>query len=185
MTGRHTAAVPDKLSNGLKLVFIMDWFYIPSDCLSRASVILLYLRVFIRKSVRTLCWIVLGMLVCNAVGVLIATVIECIPLEFTWDKTIQGGWCFNTLAYWRLTNVPNIVIDVAILLLPLETLWNLQTSLSRKLGIAFAFLMGSIGLIASSVRTSKFYLADFSDPGCKRRRFYDRVSLLTCARGYG
>ncbi|KAF3063484.1 hypothetical protein GL218_02765 [Daldinia childiae] len=160
--GRHTVAVvmedPNKVTKYLLLLYLLDWFYVPSNMLSRVSVVILYLRIFTDKWARAACWGVIGFLVANCVATIIAAQLECTPLAFTWDKSIQGGTCFNQILWYQLTNFPNIIGDIMIMILPIRTVWGLKASVGRKAGIATVCLTGSIGMIASCVRTSVFFI---------------------------
>lgn len=112
--------------------------------LSKTSVVILYLRIFIRKLDRILCWLTIAFIVCTWIATLIATQLQCTPLAYLWDKTIQGGHCFNIVLWYKLTNFPNIAGDVAIMLLPIRTVWTLKASATRKAGIATVCLTGSM-----------------------------------------
>ncbi|KAI1389364.1 uncharacterized protein F4822DRAFT_198327 [Hypoxylon trugodes] len=159
--GRHVASVmmedPKKVNRYLMLLYILDWFYVPSNMLSRVSVVVLYLRIFTDKWARIACYAVIGFLVANCLATIIAAQLECTPLAYTWDRSIQGGKCFNQLLWYQLTNFPNILGDVLIMILPIRTIWGLKASVPRRAGIAAVCLTGSIGMIASCVRTSVFY----------------------------
>ena len=145
--GQHIVSVeyqsPAKVELFLKLLYTLDWFYVPANALSRVSVILLYLRIFTHTWARVACWIVLVFLVANAVQAIVSANLECFPLSFSWDKTIEGT-CFSQLAWYEWTNIPNVIGDVAILLLPLRTVWDLKASTARKMGIAGVCLTGSM-----------------------------------------
>jgi len=135
---------PAKLVLYLKLLYILDWFYVPSNALSRISVVLLYLRIFTSRAARICCWAVISFLIANCVSTIIAAQFECIPFTFMWDKTIEGGRCFDQLLWYKLSNIPNVVADVAIMLLPIRTVFYLKASMMRKLGIAVVCLTGSM-----------------------------------------
>lgn len=128
----------------LKLLYILDWFYVPSNMLSRVSVICLYLRIFTERWARAACWAVMAFLIGNCVATIIAAQLECTPLAYAWDKTIEGGTCFDLILWYQLTNFPNIAGDVMIALLPVRTVWGLKASTARRAGIAAVFLMGSM-----------------------------------------
>lgn len=144
--GRHTVAVvmedPNKVTKYLLLLYLLDWFYVPSNMLSRISVVILYLRIFTDKWARAACWGVMGFLIANCLATVIAAQLECTPLAFTWDKSIQGGKCFNQILWYQLTNFPNIIGDVMIMILPIRTVWGLKASVGRKAGIATVCLTG-------------------------------------------
>ncbi|KAI0902907.1 hypothetical protein F4823DRAFT_620619 [Ustulina deusta] len=160
--GRHAAAVvmedPNKITTFLFLLYLLDWFYVPSNMLSRVSICILYLRIFTDRWARAACWAVIAFLIANCVATVIAAQLECMPLEYIWDKSIPNGKCFNQLLWYKLTNFPNIIGDVLVLILPIKTIWTIKASTARKAGIAAVCLTGSIGIIASSVRTSVFFI---------------------------
>lgn len=146
--GRHAAAVmkedPKKIQNYLLLLYILDWFYVPSNMLSRMSVVILYLRIFTSKPARLACWFVMAFLAANCVATIIAAQLECAPLAYTWDKSIPGEKCFNLILWYQLTNFPNIAADLMIMVLPIRTVWGLKASTARKSGIAAVCLTGSM-----------------------------------------
>lgn len=146
--GRHVQAVvaedPHKLVTWAKLIYILDWFYVPSNMLSRLSIVLLYLRIFTNKTARFFCWVVVTFLIFNCITAIIAAQLECSPLAYTWDKTIKGGRCFDQMLWYKLTNFPNVIADVAIFLLPVQTIWTLKASIARRAGIALVCLTGSV-----------------------------------------
>ena len=125
------------------LLYLLEWFYVPSCTLSRISVTLLYLRIFNTKSARICCWLVFGFLIVYGVVTIVGAQLQCMPLRLAWDKTIIGH-CFDVLAYYRWTTIPNILVDVLILCLPVRTIVMLQTSRKRKVGILFICLTGGM-----------------------------------------
>lgn len=148
--GRHLAAVMledpsgGMVSKYLKLLYILDWFYVPSNMLSRVSVVCMYLRIFTDKCARAACWIVIAFLVANCVATIIAAQLECTPIAYTWDRTIPGGTCYNQMAWYQISNVPNILGDIMIAGLPIRTVWRLKASATRRAGIAAVCLTGSM-----------------------------------------
>jgi hypothetical protein len=148
--GKHAAAVMMEDPSGgmislyLKLLYILDWFYVPSNMLSRVSVVCMYLRIFTDKWARIACWAVMAFLVANAVATIIAAQLECTPLAYTWDRSIVGGTCFDQILWYQLSNFPNILGDVMIAILPIKTVWTLKASTARKAGIATVCLTGSM-----------------------------------------
>lgn len=135
---------PNKITKYLLLLYTLDWFYVPSNMLSRVSVVCMYLRIFTDKWARAAAWSVMAFLIANCVATIIAAQLECRPLAYTWDRSIEGGKCFNQILWYQVTNIPNIVGDVMILLLPVKTVWTLKASTARKAGIATVCITGSM-----------------------------------------
>ncbi len=73
-------------------------------------------------------------------GTLLATFLQCQPLQASWDAGVLAV-CGNQTAAWVWTAVTNVVTDVVVLVLPIRGVWTLR--LPRKIKIA---LMGVFGL---------------------------------------
>ena len=146
--GRHLAAVlkyhPTEFAVWAKTLYALDWLYLSSVALPKMSILFLYLRIFTNRGARLTCYILLGITVAIWVAFTIAFNLQCIPLAYQWDKKIPGGHCFNVGAYYKATSAPNIITDIVILILPIPTVLNLQTTATRKLGLFFVFLVGSM-----------------------------------------
>ncbi|KAH8885978.1 hypothetical protein GQ53DRAFT_845118 [Thozetella sp. PMI_491] len=164
--GRHFAywmiTDPTVIGVFLKLQTATESVYMAGVTLPKVAILLLYLRVFVaeRKIWIGTC-IVLGVVVANYVCTgLIATFTICQPFAFKWDKTIPGGHCANLMAAYRYISIPNILTDLAILILPLSPLYRLQLSPVRKFGLLVTFLAGSLGIITAVIRFVGFYTVD-------------------------
>ena len=81
---------------------------------------------------------------CYCVEIVLVVSFWCKPIAYSKDRTIAGGTCIDQLAYFRYNTIPNISIDVAMLILPLPLVWKLQTSTTQKLGLTAIFLTGVV-----------------------------------------
>lgn len=147
--GRHIAYWllndPPTIVTFLKLQTTGELLYMAGVSSPKVCILLLYLRIFTDRRVRIATWVVLGVVVANFVCTgMIATFTICQPFAFKWDKTIPGGHCADLMAAYKYISIPNILTDVAIAILPFSTLWKLQISRKRKLGIFLTFLAGSL-----------------------------------------
>ena len=86
-----------------------------------------------------------------------------------WDPTVAGH-CINAPAVYAASNVPNVVADIGIMVVPLPTLCRLQMPWSKKIGTVVVFLAGSVGLAGSCYRLSMFvkhYIGVETDFACE------------------
>ena len=69
----------------------------------------------------------------------------CVPLAFYWNKAIPDGHCINAnyVAYFG-TSPLDILTNIAILILPIPHLWNLQMVRAKKKAIIGIFILGSL-----------------------------------------
>lgn len=147
--GRHIAYWlindPSTIGNFLKLQTASETIYMAAITLPKVTVLLLYLSIFTERKVRIACWVIMGIVVAHyiAVGIVVFFSI-CQPFAFKWDKTIPDGRCGDLIASYKYISIPNILTDLAILILPFSSLIKLQVGTSRKVGIFVTFLAGSL-----------------------------------------
>ena len=78
-----------------------------------------------------------------AVSCIITDLVQCVPLVSLWDKTINGE-CIDLALYFQWGTLPNSIVDLCILLLPIPVIWKLHVSRHVKVGVAATFLTGSV-----------------------------------------
>lgn len=118
--------------------------YLPAVVLPKLAILVLYLRIFTERTGRTICWAVAALLIANCLGTMIAGFCMCIPLQYLWNRTIPGGHCININAWYRWSSLVNIITDVVMLILPLPTVWKIQSSRKIKIGLTITFATGSM-----------------------------------------
>ncbi|KAI9671071.1 MAG: hypothetical protein M1831_005156 [Alyxoria varia] len=147
---------PEVNARLLKLVFAIVQCVVAEYCTTRLSVFCLYLRLFRGKKVRMVCWVFLGFVVCQYLGFAIAGILQCRPVRYFWDKTVEGGECFPVDPFYRYTSVPNIIIDLCMVLIPIPSVWQLNTSKLRKTGLSLIFGWSLVALVASIIRLKTY-----------------------------
>ncbi|KAH7401504.1 hypothetical protein BKA66DRAFT_508022 [Pyrenochaeta sp. MPI-SDFR-AT-0127] len=180
-TGRHMAYVlltdPSKISKHFKGVMAQEVLHPAAVALPKLTVVFLYLQIMTNKYERMIAKILIFLISATCVSYTIAAMFQCIPFAFNWDKTIPGGKCFNVQAYGNSSSVPNILTDLVVLVLPLRTVLELKISTGRRVGLLLIFLTGSMGIIASIVRTVVF-VQTFADSGPLADVTYIHVTLI-------
>lgn len=94
----------------------------------------------------------------------LVVIFQCTPVNFWWNRTITGGHCVNNTKFLLGNSVPNIATDIAILLLPIPFIWNLQQSSGRKLALSGVFLLGGFVCVVSIIRLAIQLETDFTSP---------------------
>ena len=124
-TGYHLLAVletdPSKAVLYAKLLVAETIIYLPCVSFPRLAILLVYLKIFTSKPYRIACYTLGVVIILQAIIESFLAGFECIPLEYIWDKTIPGGRCFNTRAFWAWGSFPNIMIDLTMIILPMQT----------------------------------------------------------------
>lgn len=75
--------------------------------------------------------------------VLVETFGLCRPLQYTWDKTIDGE-CTGEDPVYLIVGIVNLVIDACILVLPIPLVFRLQMNLTKRISVAGMFSFGAL-----------------------------------------
>ncbi|KAF2820121.1 hypothetical protein CC86DRAFT_243293, partial [Ophiobolus disseminans] len=153
--GRHIWWLEDLPS------FVKVFRYSPYACekvtynmaipLIKSSILLLYHRIFPQQ------WFhraLLGLgifIVGYSLAQIISTILQCTPIESLWGGSPKEH-CINYPLLIKICGTINILTDVAILALPIPSLWKLNLSMARKRLLIVMFLAGGIACIASIIR---------------------------------
>ncbi|KAF1835395.1 hypothetical protein BDW02DRAFT_496109 [Decorospora gaudefroyi] len=159
-TGRHMAWVvttdPSMVSEHFKGIMVQEILHPAAVAFPKLTVALLYLHILTNKWERLAAKTLVIVIFATWISFSVAIMFQCMPFAFNWDKSIPNGRCFNVQVFANSSSVPNIATDLAMLLLPLRTVWRLKISVARRIGLLLIFLTGSVGIIASVIRTIVF-----------------------------
>ena len=132
------------LSRWAKPLFAIYFFWDWGTVFPRLSVVALYLRIFSGRSVRVSCWALIVFIVAYGFAFNLAAIFACSPVRFFWDKTIEGGKCFNIQLFFQISTLPLIVSDIPLLLLPIPQVLKLEMTRDRKVGVLLTFFTGGL-----------------------------------------
>ena len=95
------------------------------------------IRIFINVTIgAVIVWLLFGLLY---------AFLSCRPIPFYWDKTIENGWCVDNSQYMTVSIVEAVVamlLDLAILVIPIKPVWNMRTTMARKIAISGILSVG-------------------------------------------
>ena len=154
---------PDTVTISLKALFAAELSWTFSTSAIKISLLLLYIRVFPQKAFRNTAYTLMGVVALYCIGCIIFYVGNCQPIEANWIKPLPGSKCGNQQAGWLGTGIANIVTDVAILSLPMRSVYHLQLPRRTKLAVAGIFGIGFITVIVSIVRLVTLLQVDLDD----------------------
>lgn len=105
----------------------------------------MYRRIFVVDPSFRLQSLLLGAVVCGFwLAATIATLVNCRPLKYSWIGLSMEEYCFNYNIFWMATGAAEVIIDTAILALPVRIVLGLQLSWKRKVSVVFIFLLGGL-----------------------------------------
>ncbi|KAA8643374.1 CFEM domain-containing protein [Aspergillus tanneri] len=127
--------------------------------LAKISVCLFLLRIFQSRTFRYLA----HALIClnAAIGITWAFVdsLRCIPTHLLWDgwKNEEPEQCINFIVAILVNCLVNIIVDAALILLPVYEVSKLQLPLRKKIAVGLMFVMGSVLTIIAIIRVVVFW----------------------------
>lgn len=77
------------------------------------------------------------------VGNFIAGAINCLPVQKFWDRSLEGA-CMDIAPFSYGQQIPNILSDAIILVMPLKVVWTLPIPKSQKVMLSGVFIVGGL-----------------------------------------
>ncbi|CAG7946893.1 unnamed protein product [Penicillium nalgiovense] len=150
--GQHIAnlTAPNKLMT-LKLFFVSQAFYKLTMNMTKMSILMLYLRIFIQRWFRITCYALLFIITSYMVAAFFASIFQCTPVVRAWNKTIPGS-CINITTNWYANAGFSIATDIVILTLPMYPLYKSKIVLKRKIALMGVFALGAFVAVTSILR---------------------------------
>ncbi|KAK3295775.1 uncharacterized protein B0H64DRAFT_417402 [Chaetomium fimeti] len=144
---------PHDPTQGLVWSYAVQILYNPILALVKSSVLIFLSRLFGQKDWvrRFLLWLNVAN-ISQMVGVFFAIILQCTPVSFNWDPTVQGGYCVDRRVLYISTAAFNILTDILILGLPLWIFSSLRIPKRTKIALHIVFLLGFLVTITSIIR---------------------------------
>ncbi|OQD95217.1 hypothetical protein PENSOL_c021G01676 [Penicillium solitum] len=153
--GQHIANIttPHRLMTmkACQLFFVSQAFYKLTMNMTKMSILMLYLRIFIQRWFRIACSVLLAIITSYMVGAFFASVFQCTPVARAWNKAIPGS-CIDITTNWYANAGFSIATDIIILTLPMYPLYKSKIILKRKIALMIVFALGAFVVVTSIVR---------------------------------
>ncbi|KAK9792806.1 putative G-protein coupled receptors family 1 profile domain-containing protein [Seiridium cardinale] len=151
----YTISDPNTITSGLKLFYICETFYFVTLGLCKMMVLSFYLRIFPNTKFRLAAYAIMLYVAIFTLVALFLQIFQCFPVASIWE-----GWrgdfgeyqCFDVNLMTVVVAANLIGQDVAILLLPLPLLLQLNISWKKRGSIILLFSLGIFVVITSSIR---------------------------------
>lgn len=131
----------DLSPSNARMVLAWNCLYMVLLDVTKASMLMQYLRIFSGRTMRVLTYCLLAALMPALVWGILGGVLLCDPAAKLWNPRMEGS-CRSLKVYWLSTASLNIVLDFATVLLPLPAIWRLRMSVRQKVGLVLVFLLG-------------------------------------------
>ncbi|KAF4635106.1 hypothetical protein G7Y89_g2996 [Cudoniella acicularis] len=162
--GHHADLIPaSHITEFLKILVAMQTFYATTLGLIKTSICLFYVRIFSIQKFRKAAWVVIGFIAAWSTMVFLTAFLLCTPLAMNWDPFTPGGHCANQTVAFIVIGVLDLIIDVAVFVLPLPMIYGLKVSNGKKVALFGIFGLGISTMILSILRIDALVKVSFAD----------------------
>ncbi|CAI7652713.1 unnamed protein product [Penicillium glandicola] len=152
--GVHSALISSHvLKQQLKCLWAAIPMYNASLAFTKFSVLLQYLRIFPGKPFRLACYAMMAIVTAYSSWAIVSGFVPCVPVAKFWNRELPGN-CLNFEAVWFFNASMNIATDIALLLLPMPLLSQLQLPRTQKIALMGVFAIGILVVVTSILRLS-------------------------------
>ncbi|KAL1874720.1 hypothetical protein Plec18167_005956 [Paecilomyces lecythidis] len=146
-----TQLTPANLTWIAKAIFGDEMVYIVNLALIKISILLMYCRVFALRRFRVGAWVI-GIITCFWTLIFVFLILfQCSPIQKAWNPLLPGR-CWNMRGTFIGNAVPNIITDVAIILMPVYNVWKLHIRMVQRISLLGIFFLGCFVVVASIYR---------------------------------
>ena len=149
----------DQLGVFMRLTYATEILYAWILVLSKWSILRLYIRIFgnpgFNQEFVHAVYLVSGLVGFWGLSMILPLGLQCKPLGAAWDPTKSRKKCLDLRPFLVGTNISNIVLDVAIIALPMFPVWRIKVTNAKKFGLTFVFLLSVMYVIPLSYSIHK------------------------------
>jgi hypothetical protein len=110
--------------------------------MTKISVLLLFLDIFVITWVRKATCLVMGLVVGYGLYLVTSTIVQCRPIYSFWELDAPGRTCLPFSVKWSADAAANLALEIVIFCLPFPVLGRLNLPWRQKLWVCFAFSLG-------------------------------------------
>ncbi|KAK0660468.1 hypothetical protein QBC41DRAFT_383685 [Cercophora samala] len=151
--GRHRTTITRDEVEGYRF-----WMYIniiiggTSLLLTKISILLLFLDVFVINRARKVTYFFLTLVICYGIYLLTSNILFCIPISSFWELAASKDRCLSADAKYYADAVVNIALDFSIFCIPIPVVRAMTLPWRQKLWLYFVFTLGFFVCLVSCIR---------------------------------
>lgn len=116
-----------------------------SSDLAKISLLFLYLRISPDRKFHTVVKTLVAAFALYAVIYAMISIFGCRPISASWDLALaEEGQCVDKPGFFLAASIANIVMDLAILLIPIPIVIPLQIPRRQKISLLLLFATGGL-----------------------------------------
>ncbi|KAI0599760.1 hypothetical protein F4775DRAFT_108949 [Biscogniauxia sp. FL1348] len=162
--GIHVESVPmENIIQMAKYLVVAEILYVFNLVWTKISILLMFYRIFRFSYIKKAAYVIGTFVILWVICITFLFIFICVPVEKLWYPELPGH-CINQVGTWIANAASTILSDMAILLLPIPRIWQLQLRTSDKLALSCAFGLGFFVVFASAYRFTVLFSYSALDP---------------------
>ncbi|KAI9655105.1 MAG: hypothetical protein M1821_005588 [Bathelium mastoideum] len=147
-------AIPEQQIRFKKVQYVLSFFFVLVIGLIRLSILFFYKRIFRGKVFNISFWILVVTVTIWMVLFFFISIFECgTNIKANWGSFADyAEYCINLFTLVIAIAITDVILDVAVVILPLPFIWKLQMPTKQKLGVSLIFLFGLFSIAAGATR---------------------------------
>lgn len=142
--GKHASTISlDELSEVLKILLAFECLYVTAVAAIKISILAMYLRLFPSREFKLAAWVIGGIVIAWWIAIVLVCIFQCNPIYVAWVPWDEGT-CLDLKGSFIGNGVPNILTDIAILVMPVKQVWHLHATMAQKVSLLCTFGLGSL-----------------------------------------
>ncbi|KAF7555316.1 hypothetical protein G7046_g6587 [Stylonectria norvegica] len=146
-----------------KFLLVAEILYVWNLVWTKLSLLLMFYRIFHFPYFKRWAYCIGAFVIAWVICITFLFIFICVPVQKLWYSDLPGH-CINQVGTWIANAASTIVSDLAILLLPLPSVWKLQLRKAEKIAITVAFCLGFFVIFASAYRFTVLFSYSDKDP---------------------
>jgi hypothetical protein len=123
------------------LILASDVCWLLGSVFVKLSILWLYQRVFTVEVFQRWAWGLMAVVGCYGVSFLVVFLTNCEPVDQLWNPQPDGHCRDQQYSDYATIGI-NLVLDIAILVLPMPMVWRLKMALNKKIIVTVMFSLG-------------------------------------------
>ncbi|GAQ35241.1 integral membrane protein [Aspergillus niger] len=137
--------------------WMIQKFWAPSAAFVKISIVVFLKRLLgTVRAYAIISNILIGFIACWAVTALLVNIFQCTPVQYYYDKDLNGHCMSGQRAFFQAMGAFSLVEDVIVLCLPTPIVWGLQITFRQKIAVTLVFSLGGLVCIFSLMRLIEF-----------------------------
>lgn len=162
--GRHIDEVGEyNGSRYLLVLFVLQMFWNTTLPVIKLAISLFYMRIFPVKSMKIACKIINWYLLLWFITFQTTAIFQCTPVSYFWNRATENGHCIASTSFFIALATTNLFTDVALLLMPIPSIWKLSVRTPQKIRLSSIFLVGTFVCVIAIVRIQTLTVIDDTD----------------------